>query len=289
MAGKMGAEKGSITTANADRKELVKSQEAAQKASSDIKQVQALEKKKAEPGANKEELNKKIDAVKAGSKYYQDESKMTDLKEKESKATTDEERKAIGNDIRAITDKADYVDSKGDGLENANSKYQDSSQQITNIDAKLAKTKDLSPAMEKSKAAFEKAMASSETKKTQESYSKLSAVDKATGGLFNKEARQTIKAHDAVQDMRKDYAKLGNLTERDTKINKGGKFDGKSKALAKHEEFAEKYGVKEPEPATETDNPMYSNASQEEPISLPNAAPSGPLVTIKEDEGDPES
>lgn len=91
--------------------------------------------------------------------------------------------------------------------------------------------------------------------------------------------------------MKKDYARLGNLTERDTEIKKGGKFDGKSKALAKHEEFAEKYGFKEPEPidSTATREPISpSAAASSGTISLSAAEP--PLSTIIEgDEEDDEN
>lgn len=179
-------------------------------------------------------------SLKGGSGHFQNQEKMAELQGKAESASTPEEKEQVAQEMSELTSKENYVEG---GLDGANASYQESTQKIATIDARLEKTKPMAAAAKASSAAFDKASNSNRAKSAEDRYKEVSNFDKMTGGRFNKEARVAIKENNVVQNMKKDYAALGKLSGKDfdaTRTTKDGK-EKTSKAAQAHQEFADKY------------------------------------------------
>lgn len=290
IASKLGETKGEIETANASKDALIATRDSAQQASKDIRDVQQREselKGTAKPQsvmdrimgkkpemempteARKEQLQKEIAGIKGASRFYQDEKTMENLRAEYSSAP-DDKKADITKQMGDVTGKAGYVESEGGGLNRANAIYQESTQKLASVDVKLDKMNATTSASIKSADVFENVMNSKSTKEKERAYTDMSKTlvgraHIATGGVFSEKARQTVKDHKYIENMKSDYAALGNTKDEDMKID-GKKEDG-SKASRAHDKFSEKYAA-DIEPSTPIDSgskgPLNSIAEESE-------------------------
>ncbi len=344
VAGKLAEKGGSIETDKATKASLEKTKDVAQQASVAIQKVAKIDEQlqgapvkqtmaqralnaitgKEPPrtppasGEEKARLEAEKTAVIAnyeadGGTFFKDKQALEEQKAIQSSSSSTEEQKAQATEaIKDITGKENYISSEGGGLDAANSMYQQADQQIKNIDARLDKTQPVNTASQASKAAFEKAMGSESVKAVEAKYEKLSNFDKATGGRFNQEARAVIQDHGKIQKMKKDFAKLGKLSDKDMSTNlrktdaiqkdEHGKdmisLDGEkvhetaNRASDKHNEFADKYSkgldfesVSAPAPEPAAAAPATSDTAAEPEAAPPTTTAGGTqLGTIAEDD-----
>ena len=224
-------------------------------------------------------------SLKGGSGYFQNQEKLTELQGKVESATSPEEKEQATKEISELTSKENYVEG---GLNAVNTTYQESTQKMANIDARLSKASPVAAAAKASSETFDKAMKSNRATSAEDRYKEVGTFDKLTGGRFNQEARVAIKEHAVVQSMKKDYAELGKLSGKDFDASRTTK-DGKgktSKAAKAHQEFAEKYkdfsviasGDAAPVDnsiPTEVANPMHNPAGAANPPAGNNGSGGG--------------
>lgn len=222
--------------------------DAAQKAASDIKQVQKLEQEQKESGVDN---SKQIEDVKGNSEFYRDEKEMSEKRAKYESSTDESEKKNLSAEMSAISSKDSYIESKGGGLNNANKAYQKADQQLQNLDKKSEKLKSASKSFSASKETFDKAMSSpkaEEASRAKESYDKLSLVKKAGFGRSedDKKVVENYKKHQPtlkkMDQMKKDFTKLGDLkSEKDMEVKTNSSGEKTSRLEDAHYQFAKKH------------------------------------------------
>ncbi|MDX2082804.1 MAG: type IV secretion system protein [Rickettsiales bacterium] len=227
-----------LSKTQSQRDQIISKQDSAKKAATDITQVQALEKIQRDSNGTIDN-SKEIAAIKAGSQYYKDQESLTKLAEQQKTEKDPKELAKISGAMNDITSKPNYVAN----LNNANSIYQGSKQELENVDKKLASISSSSAAVEKASQSYQSVPSSDATKKLQEDYNKIGAWEKLRGG-FSDENKETISDYKKLQSFTKDYGNLSDLKQENfNSDSKGKSFAGESydNFNKKYEDFVNKY------------------------------------------------